>query len=224
MNSTTIKSRTELLGASLVGIATIERFNDAPTGFNPKDLFPQTQSVIAIARQVPRSTLLVQSGIPYTVTEKIILDEVHRIAVELTLFIEAKGYEAIIVPSEPYEYWDNAARTGRGLVSLKHIAHKCGLGVFGKNHLLYNPKFGNLIKLGAVLTNAVLEADEMIQHTLCNEACTLCIDSCPAGAITEAGVNQAKCREHSGSKTLKGDPIYVCNVCRRVCPNVGGCN
>jgi epoxyqueuosine reductase len=222
MNSEKVKLFTHKLGTNDCGIAPVSRFNDAPKGFHPADLFPKTRSVIAFAKQIPRSTLSLSTSIPYTVFETVSLHETHRIAYELVLYLETNGYEAVIVPSEPYEYWDVENMTGKGLVSLKHIAHKAGLGVFGKNHLLYHPQLGNLMRLGAVLTNAELEPDDMIVQDICKAGCDLCISSCPSGAITEETVIQAKCRPYSSVTNLKGESIYACNVCRRVCPNVYG--
>jgi epoxyqueuosine reductase len=222
MNSKTIKKFASQCGAKVCGIAPVERFSCAPKGFGPLDLYPQTQSVIAFALQSPRSSLNLPSNIPYTVNELITLHESHRIGLELVLHIESEGYEAVLVPSEPYEYWDAETKTGKGLVSLKHIAHVCGLGVFGKNQLLYNANLGNLMRLGAVLTNAILEPDAMVEREICKSNCRLCISSCPSGALSDTGVDQLKCREFGERKTLKGEPYYGCNVCRRVCPNVSG--
>jgi epoxyqueuosine reductase len=222
MNSNDVKMQVLKSGATLCGIAPVERFTDAPKGFAPTDLYPETRSVISIALQMPKTTLNLPTHIPYTVVEEIALKETHRIAFELMMFLEANDHEATIVPSEPYEYWDAATRTGKGLVSLKHIGHKCGIGVFGKNHLLYNPQLGSLMRLGAVLTNATLEPDKMLEKEICTPGCKLCIESCPAGAINENGVNQKKCREYSQGKSLKGDLLYACNICRRVCKNVCG--
>lgn len=222
MNSTDIKSFTFQREAILCGIAPVERFTDAPKGFGPLDLYPQTQSVISFALQVSKSSMALKTFIPYTVGEIVSLQHSHRLAFDLVLYLENKGYEAVMVPSEPYEYWDVERKTGKGLISLKHIAHCCGLGVFGKNHLLYNEQYGSLMRLGAVLTNARLEADEMIKKKICKSSCKLCITSCPAGAISESGVDQLKCRSVCQGKTTKGDSIYVCNTCRRICPNVSG--
>jgi epoxyqueuosine reductase len=222
MQATEIKKQTFQSGAKICGIAPISRFTDAPSGFGPKDLYPKTQSVIAFAMPVPKSSLHLTSSIPYTVNELISLHETHRIAFELIVFIEASGYEAVIVPSEPYEYWDAETNTGKGLVSLKHIAHRCGLGVWGRNHLLYHPELGNLMRLGAVLTNAELEPDAMLDMEICKNNCNACITNCPGGAISEIGVDQMKCRKFSQRLTSKGDLVYNCNTCRRNCPNVYG--
>lgn len=222
MNSVDIKKQAEKNGARLCGIAPIDRFTAAPKGFGPLDLFPHTKSVIAFAKQIPKSTLRLPTLIPYSVSEEIALFETHRIALELSLVIEAHGYQAVMVPSEPYEYWDEMGKTGKGLISLKHLAHQCGLGTWGRNHLIYNPEIGSLMKIGAVLTDAKLEPDPVLDAEICNDKCRLCFSSCPAGALSKSGVDQLKCRNRCEGKTKKGYPIYSCNICRNVCPNVFG--
>lgn len=222
MDAIAIKNEAKTLGAALCGIAPVERFTIAPQGFGPGDLYPATQSVIAFALQIPSGTLDLSNTIPYHVVEDITLHESHRIGYHLAMFMERQGFSATIVPSEPYEYWDEDRKTGKGLISLKHIGYQCGLGVFGKNQLLCNPQIGNLMRLGAILTNARVEADPVLDINTCNSGCRLCIDSCPSGALSETGVDQLKCRAYSHGKTTKGDSIYMCNVCRRVCVNSRG--
>lgn len=42
-------------GADLCGIASIDRFKNAPEGFRPTDLYPDTKSVIVFAKKLPES-------------------------------------------------------------------------------------------------------------------------------------------------------------------------
>lgn len=57
------------LGADLCGIAPIERFADAPRGFHPCDLLPETQSVVVVATHMPEGTMQSRNMIPYTVAD-----------------------------------------------------------------------------------------------------------------------------------------------------------
>ena len=54
------------LWADLVCSASADRFNDAPAGFHPKDIYAKTESVVVFAIQVPREALFAESPIPYT--------------------------------------------------------------------------------------------------------------------------------------------------------------
>ncbi len=133
--------------------------------------------------------------------------------------LEKEGITAIPVPSVPYDYWEPDNRVGKGIISLKHAGRLAGLGVFGKNTLLYNEKYGNMITLEAVLIDRDLTSDPLAEYTVCTEKCTLCIDKCPQKAIHGDGhVNQKLCREYAEIENSRGFFIYACSECRSVCP------
>ncbi|HOP62360.1 MAG TPA: epoxyqueuosine reductase [Spirochaetota bacterium] len=222
LTSVIVKSLASESGADLCGIAHVGRFSDAPEGFHPADIFSGTRSVIAIARRIPAGVFKSNSRIPYTFADDVALQEIFRITYDLTLKLEDCGVTAVPVPSDPYESWDSDKMEGRGLLSLKHAAVLSGLGVMGRNRLLTNNRYGNLLKLGLVLTDAVLDSDPVAEYSFCRDSCNLCIKNCPVGAISESGVDQKKCRMNSEGVTAKGDPVYTCWKCRTVCPFIDG--
>jgi epoxyqueuosine reductase len=212
------------LGADLCGVAPVERFEKAPQGFHPRDLFPQTRSVVVVAKRMPEGPFYcTTSMIPYTIVMGVTLTEVLRISCLLGARIEREaGVVAMPMPGDPYDYWDEQQREGKGLLSLRHAGWLAGLGVLGKNTLLTNAQYGNRLSLGAVLLDIELEGDPMIDSSFCPATCHLCIDTCPVGALTGVKVTQKLCRSHSVGKTKKNEPIYTCNACRKTCPNGPG--
>jgi epoxyqueuosine reductase len=222
ITSAEIKEMALRSGADLCGIAPVERFEHAPVGFHPTDIYPGTKSVITFAKREIESTLHSNSAVSYTFGTEMILTEVFRLTIDLVIKLENKGLIAIPIPSEPYEYWDEKEMTGKGILSLKHAAQLSGLGVIGKSSLLINRKYGNLIRLGAILTNAVLEGDPLENISFCKDSCNLCLQSCPVGAIDGVTVSQKKCRPNSNLTNKKGYSLYVCNTCRKVCPYRAG--
>jgi len=222
LTSGDVKNMAAECGADLCGIAHVGKFSEAPEGFHPVDIFSDTKSVIVIARRIPSGVFKSHSRIPYTFADDVALKEIFRITYDLTLKLEDCGATAVPVPSDPYEYWDSEKMEGRGLLSLKHSAVLAGLGVIGRNRLLTNNRYGNLLKLGLVLTDAALESDAIAEYTFCRDSCYLCIKNCPAGALSEAGVEQKKCRLNSEGETAKGDSVYTCWKCRTVCPFMEG--
>lgn len=217
----TIKETALRMGADLCGIAPVERFAEAPFGFGPRDILPEARSLIAFGCRIPETVFRIATKVPYTHAEGVVLAEVERIALAMVRELEAAGHLAVPVPSEPYEYWDAETQTGRGLLSLKHAARLAGLGAITRNHLLTNRRFGNRLKLGAVLTDAALLADAVDDEPRCPPNCDACRRSCPTQAIHDAGVIQQRCRSRAGVNA-KGYFLYGCHACRSQCPNARG--
>lgn len=213
-----VKRTAKTLGAALCGIAPAERFNGAPEGFRPSDIFPQARSVIVLAKRVPEGMFAARSLVPYTLAYEVLFTDVFRLAGELALRLQDRGIVSVPVPSEPYEYWNAEAKEGRGILSLRHAGYLAGLGVLGKNGLLINRFYGNRIVLGALLADAALEADPLARYALCPEECTLCLDHCPARALDGKTVSQGGCRGASERVTPKGYELYGCITCRKICP------
>lgn len=213
-----IKKIINNLGADLCGIANIDRFNEAPEGFHPKDLYVDCKSVIVFAKAVPSGLINVDPRILYSHIKDVCIKEIDRISYLAALEIEKIGAKAIPVPcNTPYEYWDEINMEGKGLLSMKHAAVLAGLGSLGKSTLLVNKKYGNMINLGAVLTNLNLSSDPLSEE-FCIEGCKICIENCPASAIFEKHVDQKLCRKESSGKNEKGFEICLCNRCRILCP------
>ena len=88
ITSDTVRQLACTLGFDLCGIAPISRFGEAPGGFHPRDILPQTQSVVVLAKRFPGSPFQASSPIPYTTTNDVILQEVIRASVLFCAEIE----------------------------------------------------------------------------------------------------------------------------------------
>ena len=218
MNNNDIKTAAFASGADICGIASIERFKNAPAGFHPSDIYKDTKSAVVFARRVPKGAVRSGNTLPYSISDEIATDQIRHITYNFSLLLEDKGIVAVPVYTEPYAYWDKETFTGKGDLSLKHAGYLAGLGVFGRNHLLYNYKYGNMIKLGALLINIEAAPDEIQSFSFCKDTCLLCLKNCPSGALETGSVIQKKCRNQSEGLTLKGYPITTCTACRTLCP------
>ena len=206
-------------GADICGFANIDRFNHVPYGYKPSDIYADCKSVVAFAVVLPQGLTKVSSRLIYGHFNNISCTEVDMIAFKAAKKIEEK-YQCNVVPlpcDNPYEYWDSEKMEGMGLLSMKHIAVQAGLGVLGKSSLLINEYYGNMITLGAILTNLELPSD-MLSNNICNPNCRKCIEACPVHAIENDTVNQKLCRINTYGKTERGFDTVDCNKCRIVCP------
>jgi epoxyqueuosine reductase QueG len=141
-----------------------------------------------------------------------------QVALKLTSYIQERGYQALPIPSSQVIDWTRQL----GSVSHREIARLAGLGWYGRNNLLVNPRFGSQVRYCTVLTDMPLTADKPInedvsERNACGE-CYACEATCPAGAITEDGFNREAC--HAKLKDfMKTEHIgqMICGVCVNVC-------
>ncbi len=211
------------LGSDLCGIANIDRFDNAPEGFHPKDIYDECKSVIVFAKAVPKGITKVNPRIIYQHFNNIGPIELDRIAYEASIKIE-RDFHCIAVPipaDGPYEYWDEEELEGRGILSMKHAAVNAGLGTFGKSTILLNNRYGSMLNIGAVLTNLDIQSDPLAEE-ICIKNCRLCLDSCPAKALDGNYANQSLCRKNTFGTNARGFSIVNCNRCRVVCPRAFG--
>jgi len=223
MTAKKIKSVALKLGADICGVAPVDRFSSAPKGFHPKDVYSGCQSVLVFAKKLPTESLFATSCIPYTYINRLITEEVDALTLSLSRKLETLGFMNVPIPSDdPSEYWEPDRSYARGILSLRHAGKLAGLGVLGKNTLLINDKFGNVIQLGALLLNSKLEGDPIALYEACKEDCQLCIRSCPQSALDGITVNQKACRALSNYRNERGFVLKKCWECRKVCPNHAG--
>lgn len=211
------------LGAEVCGVANIDLFIDAPNGFHPTDIYSDCKSVIVFAKKIPKGLAFISPRISYQHFNSVSPVELDRIAYLASNEIEKihKGI-AVAIPSDgPYDYWDENNLEGRGIISMKHAAALAGIGTIGKSTLLLNSQYGNMLNIGAVLTNLNLPSDTLADN-ICIKGCSLCIDNCSVNAINEYGVNQKLCREYTYGSNDRGFDVVNCNKCRTICPMTFG--
>lgn len=209
-------------GADLCGIASIDRFSEAPEGYHPCDVLPSCKSVIVFARRFLNGTLQCQSTVPYTIIRNLLSSEMDRMAVEICYEMEKRGIVAIPTGTNGPTEFDTRTGRFRNIVSAKHCAWKAGLGRIGKNTLLVTPDYGNMVWLSVILADAELEADPVLEGSPCPEGCHLCIDACPVKALGEPAMKQMDCWNYAFGSDNGGEFRIKCFRCREICPNSVG--
>jgi len=224
ISSSYIKKMAFEYGADLCGVASADRFENAPEGFHPRDVLSECQSVIVLARRFLKSTLLAKSSIPYTDVRNELSRKMDRMAINLSYQLEDKNGLAIPINSIGPNEWDAKTNKSRGVISLKHAAELAGLGKIGKNTLLINEKYGNMIWLSAVLVSIKLAPDPLVDYDGCLSSCTICLDSCPVQALDGVSINQKACWDYAFGTHNGGGWRIKCFACRKMCPHCLGIN
>lgn len=110
----------------------------------------------------------------------------------------------------------------------KNLAYRAGLGFWGKNSLLIHPVFGSYIFIGGIVTNLELCTDQPLEGRCAG--CHACRRACPAGAITDEGVDGFACVSYLTQKKGELSPeqkamirgagkAWGCDICSEVCPH-----
>ena len=108
------------------------------------------------------------------------------------------------------------------------LAARAGLGFFGKNTNLLQPRSGSWFFLSEILLDVELPADNREIKISCG-SCHRCLDACPTDAFPAPYVlDSRKCIsyltiENKGAipgelRAAMGDWVFGCDVCQDVCP------
>ena len=129
--------------------------------------------------------------------------------------IRAAGYKAVVSADENH------------LVD-RAVAHRAGIGWWGKSASILVPGAGSMVVLGAVVTDAPVDYQKPELLADGCGPCRRCIDGCPTGAIIAPGtVDARRCLawllQAEGVfdprfRVALGDRIYGCDDCSEVCP------
>jgi epoxyqueuosine reductase QueG len=191
-----IKTFGRELGLDLIGICNVDSLPDLERVDHTRNvaaILPGAKSLIVGAIRMVDSAIEASiSNVRIAQYSTMCLyQELNRVVYGLLKFLDDRGCRAAPVPSYlPIDMFQNYGLIAD--VSLRHAAVEAGLGTMGKNRLLITDSFGPRVRLMAILTDTSLIPDVRMEDEYCDD-CGICIEQCPAGAISEEGVDIRRC-------------------------------
>jgi epoxyqueuosine reductase QueG len=106
-------------------------------------------------------------------------------------------------------------------------AQLAGLGVAGLHGQLLHPEYGSRVFLGEIVTTLDLPPSAPTKGVCLR--CGKCVAACPTGALTENGLDKARCRSAVTQKkaaltdweqeqVIAGGLVWGCDICSDACP------
>ncbi len=172
--SAVVKEASKFYGASLVGITRMENDLSYTHRSNGEPVSRSFAYSIVYAVEMPRELI---NRAPHRETLLATCNgyvDAARVGARLSGFIKSLGYKTSLNSMVKYD------------VPLVPLAERAGLGQRGRCHFIVTKEYGNRVRLGAVLTNLPLEADDPSDfglHEFCR-LCGKCATNCPGKAIS----------------------------------------
>jgi len=189
-------------GADIVGFAPAERFSADDAIFK---IMPEVKTVIGLAFRVLRGIYRgIEEGSTYYQYTTMAVENMEETIMPMAqlrvaMLLEQEGFIALpqrrhqqIMAEEnstnPEVAYDAICRgrTAETQMNFLDAAVKCGLGEKGLHQALLTDEFGPMVRYCFVLTDAELEATDVVTPHLCDK-CGKCIKGCPGKAIAEDG-------------------------------------
>lgn len=152
-------------------------------------------------------------------------------AAGISLYAQGKDYHDV-VRKRLNELMEALGVTGRCFVDTapvmeRYWAWRSGLGWIGLNHQLIVPKMGSTFFFGELIVEEEADAYDSPLEGNCGR-CGLCIEACPAKALTAEGLDARRCLsyltiEHRGAfseELVLHENFYGCDRCQIVCPHM----
>lgn len=210
-----LKKFSQSLGIDLFGVADINKIKK--DFMLSKKLLEKFNRAVSLGVRLSKSILEEIESAPtrlYFHHYRAVNNFLDQIALNLSSYIQKKGFLSLPVPASQIVDWQNQ----KAHLSHKQIGYFAGLGWIGRNNLLVNKDLGSQFRLVCVLTDMPLKIDRPTKED-CG-SCRLCIEVCPVGAIKESpsDFNRLKCFEKlKDFQRLRLVDQYICGVCVKVC-------
>lgn len=200
-------------GAGQVGFCRLTEENDFGLKYAVSFTIPLSDAIIDGIDKAPTHT--------YFHHYRTVNSLIDNLSLRCGRMLAKEGYKYVPVPAS------QSVNGLQGIFSHKYAAALSGLGAVGKSGLFISTENGPAVRLGTILTDYSFETIEITPECPCGD-CRLCVNSCPAMAITgeewKPGepvskiVDAKACSDFMKKEFQHIGRGVVCGICMKVCP------
>jgi len=216
-----LRNLAEKRSSDFFGVAPVSRFKEAPKFHKPRDILPESKSVLSVGIKIPQGVRKAnhRSFSKKGMRDAIFIYQMHgyvtinnklnKIAYSLANFLENQGFVSTPIPaSAPSNRKDLV-----GIFSNRHAAVAAGQANFGWNTLAITEEAGPRVRWVSVLTSADIPPDPLLKGDICDrEDCNKCVEFCPVEAIPDT---------ESVELTMEGKKFVYSNLIKERCRTGG---
>lgn len=191
---------------------------------DPKVIFPECKAIIVISMSYNNEFSMGPKKLPWGKLSKSSWGLDYHI-------ILRKKMDKLIDEIQRKKKFNYKSFVDTGPLVDRELAKNAGIGYYGKNCSVINPKYGSFIFIGYILTDLDMKIDSTILKEDCGD-CVLCLKACPTGALESSYrlnpkrcisyLTQTKERIPYDLRRHMGNSIYGCDICQKVCPKNKG--
>jgi len=212
------KNRAFALGADLVGVGNIERWDKAPLLMSPKGIMPTARAVLVCA--IHHTDGMIEMGgesSPHDqgtyAYQMLMNDQLDVISYTMGRFFEDMGYRAVpITASNIWRYRPYKDLKSTFSPDMSHIyaSVAAGLSEMGYNGLAMTPEYGARNRFVSVITDAPLDPTPLLPgNTLCDR-CQMCVKMCPTKATSKEVVGEVALEIEGHRFTFADKNLWRC--------------
>lgn len=179
------------MGAHLVGVGNIERWDKSPTLMSPKGIMPSAKSVLVCG--IHHTDGMIEMGgetSPHdqgTYTYQMLMNyHLDVLSYTMACFFEDAGYRAVPISASNiwrYRPYKDLEATFAPDISHIYASVAAGLTELGYSGLAMSPEYGPRNRFVSIITDAPLEPTPLMPgDTMCDN-CGMCVKHCPTRAI-----------------------------------------
>ena len=222
--SSTLQDAISRLDVDAVGIANLADWKGTKLEETALKLLPETRSVVVFAMEIYSEILnhtshervmgAVSMNNLFAQDADFLYGRLTKAAYDMARVSHRIGLKALPLPARgcPLD-----GRFLEAVFSYKHAAQATGLGKIGWHSLLITPGFGPRVRLSCCLTEAELEPTTAVSEPLICGSCRICLDNCPAGALSEPQAGEQYAMNKFACTTFL-NASGGCAECMRLCP------